>query len=284
MTKGKRKSKNGFKFLVLILLILWGLYLLFFDRFSFDDFKVMDKLSYDDVSSLKNSKGSIRSRLSKLSKEDGRIDDIIKDYDSYPEALLDVLSRDIDLLDFVLNYHDKSGKVFNESIKVRKGEIPLLLQWDERWGYASYGENIIAISGCAPTSLAMVASGLTGDSNITPYKVAKYAENNGFYIDGTGTSWNLMTSGSAAFGIKGKELSLSKNNVFNELENGHPIICSMREGDFTTQGHFIVLTGVSNGKIKVNDPNSKKRSSLLWDYDRLESQIKNLWSFSIWGD
>lgn len=281
MTKGKRRSKKGLKFLVLILLILWGLYLLLFDRFSINDFKVMDKLSYDDVSSLKNNKGSIKSRLKKLSKEDDRISDIIKDYNSYPEALLDMLSRDIDLLDFVLNYHDKSGKVFSESIKVRKGEIPLLLQWDERWGYASYGENMIAISGCAPTSLAMVISGLTGDTSITPYKVAKYAEDNGFYVDGTGTSWSLMTSGSEFFGIDSKQISLSKDNIFSELENGHPIIASMREGDFTTAGHFIVLTGVSNGKIKVNDPNSKKRSSLLWDYDRLESQIKNLWSFSV---
>jgi len=281
MTKGKRRSKKGLKFLVLILLILWGLYLLLFDRFAFNDFKVMDKLSYDDVSSLKNNKGSIKSRLKKLSKEDDRISDIIKDYNSYPEALLDMLSRDIDLLDFVLNYHDKSGKVFSESIKVRKGEIPLLLQWDERWGYASYGENMIAISGCAPTSLAMVISGLTGDTSITPYKVAKYAEDNGFYVDGTGTSWSLMTSGSEFFGIDSKQISLSKDNIFSELENGHPIIASMREGDFTTAGHFIVLTGVSNGKIKINDPNSKKRSSLLWNYDRLESQIKNLWSFSV---
>lgn len=281
MTKGKRRSKKGLKFLVLILLILWGLYLLLFDRFSINDFKVMDKLSYDDVSSLKNNKGSIKSRLKKLSKEDDRISDIIKDYNSYPEALLDMLSRDIDLLDFVLNYHDKSGKVFSETIDVRRGEIPLLLQWDERWGYASYGENMIAISGCAPTSLAMVISGLTGDTSITPYKVAKYAEDNGFYIDGTGTSWSLMTSGSEFFGIDAKQISLSKDNVFSELENGHPIIASMREGDFTTAGHFIVLTGVSNGKIKINDPNSKKRSSLLWDYDRLESQIKNLWSFSV---
>jgi len=281
MTKGKRRSKKGLKFLVLILLILWGLYLLLFDRFSINDFKVMDKLSYDDVYSLKNNKGSIKSRLKKLSKEDDRISDIIKDYNSYPEALLDMLSRDIDLLDFVLNYHDKSGKVFSESIKVRKGEIPLLLQWDERWGYASYGENMIAISGCAPTSLAMVISGLTGDTSITPYKVAKYAEDNGFYVDGTGTSWSLMTSGSEFFGIDSKQISLSKDNIFSELENGHPIIASMREGDFTTAGHFIVLTGVSNGKIKINDPNSKKRSSLLWNYDRLESQIKNLWSFSV---
>ncbi len=281
MTKGKRRPKKGLKFLVLILLILWGLYLLLFDRFAFNDFKVMDKLSYDDVSSLKNNKGSIKSRLKKLSKEDDRISGIIKDYNSYPEALLDMLSRDIDLLDFVLNYHDKSGKVFSETIDVRRGEIPLLLQWDERWGYASYGENMIASSGCAPTSLAMVISGLTGDTSITPYKVAKYAEDNGFYIDGTGTSWSLMTSGSEFFGIDAKQISLSKDNIFSELENGHPIIASMREGDFTTAGHFIVLTGVSNGKIKVNDPNSKKRSSLLWDYDRLESQIKNLWSFSV---
>lgn len=41
----------------------------------------------------------------------------------------------------------------------------------------------------------------------------------------------------------------------------------MRPGDFTTIGHFILLTGVEDGKIKVNDPNSKIRSSKLWDYD-----------------
>ncbi|MFR3386435.1 MAG: hypothetical protein ACLTST_08525 [Lachnospiraceae bacterium] len=29
-----------------------------------------------------------------------------------------------------------------------KGEIPLLLQWDERWGYAPYGKSIV-VSGCA---------------------------------------------------------------------------------------------------------------------------------------
>ncbi len=116
---------------------------------------------------------------------------------------------------------------------------------------------------------------------VTPYKVAKYAESNGFYVDGVGTSWSLMTVGSKSFGIIGEEISLSKDNVYSELELGHPIICSVGPGDFTTIGHFIVLSGISNGKIKVNDPNSKKRSGMLWDYDRLESQIKNLWSFRI---
>ncbi len=45
--------------------------------------------------------------------------------------------------------------------------------------------------------------------------------------------------------------------------------------------NFNVLSKIENGKIKVNDPNSKKRSSMLWDYERLAPQIKNLWSFKV---
>ena len=48
------------------------------------------------------------------------------------------------------------------------------------------------------------------------------------------------------------------------LENGEPVICSMRPGDFTTKGHFIVLVGMEDGKIRVHDPNSAQRSSQLW--------------------
>jgi len=276
----KRKCKKSFKLFILFLFTLLILYLSFFDNIKFKE--RTNTLSYDDVSSTKNNRGSIYDRLVKLKNEDSRINDVILKYNTYPESLLDMLSRDADLLDFVINYHDKRGKIYSDSVgNITQGEIPLLLQWDEKWGYAPYGENIIAISGCAPTALAMVASGLTGDSSITPYKVAKYAEENGFYVKGVGTSWSLMTIGSTNFGINGKEIPLSENNVYNELELGHPIIASVREGDFTTLGHFIVLTGSSNGKIKVHDPNSKKRSSLLWDYNRLENQIKNLWSFTI---
>ena len=90
-----------------------------------------------------------------------------------------------------------------------------------------------------------------------------------------------MTEGARQFGVQGQELGLSESSIVSELENGHPIICSMSPGDFTTSGHFIVLTGVENGKIRVNDPNSKVNSEKLWDYDRLESQINNLWAFSV---
>ena len=68
-----------------------------------------------------------------------------------------------------------------------------------------------------------------------------------------------MTEGSEHFGIQGSELVLDQSIIFSELEKGHPIICSMCPGDFTTTGHFIVLAGTKYGKIQVNDPNSKKQ-------------------------
>ena len=53
----------------------------------------------------------------------------------------------------------------------------------------------------------------------------------------------------------------------------------MMPGDFTTSGHFIVLSALEDGKIRVKDPNSAERSEKLWDYETLESQIKGLWVF-----
>ena len=126
----------------------------------------------------------------------------------------------------------------------------------------------------------MVAAGLTGDNTVTPYKVAQFSAENGYYAGDSGTSWILMTDGAQQFGIYGEEMGLSEGEVFSALENGHPIICSMRPGDFTTTGHFIVLTGLEDGKIRVNDPNSRVRSERLWDYSKLEYQINNLWVYT----
>ena len=109
--------------------------------------------------------------------------------------------------------------------------------------------------------------------------VRRIAEENGYYEGEAGTSWSLMTEGARQFGIYGEEMGLDENMIFSALENGNPIICSMRPGDFTTTGHFIVLVGTEDGKIRVNDPNSVKRSEKLWDYETLYPQINNLWVY-----
>lgn len=224
----------------------------------------------------------LKKKLKLLKKYDDRIGNILQNYNRYPKLLLQMLTRNLNMLDFVLEYPQNKGKVFAHNVgNIKKGKIPLLLQWDHRWGYAEYGDCCIGTDGCGPTALSMVIVGLTGDTSITPYVVARFAQKNGYCPKSTGTSWSLMTEGAQSFGIQSREIALSESTIFQALKSHHPIICSMRKGDFTTSGHFIVLTGIENGKIRVNDSNSTEKSNQLWEYERLEYQIKNLWEYSI---
>ena len=223
---------------------------------------------------------ALREQMHKLAKKDRDYQEIYDHYDEYPESLMLALSNNSEMLDFVKGYlgaeHVANGGLTRAECKA---DIPLLIQWDKRWGYAPYGNSDVAISGCAPTCLSMVVVGLTGNTDITPEAVAEYAEEAGYYQKGTGTSWSLMTEGCEHYGIHGQELSLDRNVIMKHLDAGEPIICSMRPGIFTTAGHFIVLVKEVDGEIMVNDPNSKSRSKILWDYDTLADQISNLWVF-----
>lgn len=219
--------------------------------------------------------------LQKLAESDSEYQEIMNHYDEYPQKLLAALCSNPEMLPFVQGYLESDGQAHGgfEQKELDAG-IPLLIQWDKRWGYAAYGDSNIALSGCAPTCLSMVIVSITGDLTATPDQIADYAMKQGYYLEGTGTAWSIMTEGAAHYGVTGQEVSLDESAIKRHLEAGEPIICSMRPGDFTTAGHFIVLTGVVDGKITVNDPNSRARSSVLWDYDRIASQIKNLWAFT----
>lgn len=217
-----------------------------------------------------------------LAKQEPRLITMLQNLSDYPEDLHKMVVENSETLDFVLDYPEKKDTVAADTIgEVTKGTIPLLLQWDSRWGYSPYGDSIIGASGCGPTCIAMVASGLTGRSDITPAKVAEYSMEGGFLTSEADTKWDLMSYGCEQFGITGTVLSLEETAMRRSLEAGSPIICSMRPGDFTNGGHFIVLTGYQDGMFQVHDPNSKLRSEQLWSFDTLKGQIKNLWSYTL---
>lgn len=158
--------------------------------------------------------------------------------------------------------------------------VPLFLQYDDRWGNNRYGDDIISVNGCGPTCLSMVYCYLAGDASMDPGKMAAWAEKEGFYVSGVGTSWDLMDLGAKELGIEPYTTSLTSDNIIEALTMGHVIICTVGPGDFTTEGHFIVLAGMNdNGTIKVNDPNSRKRSEKEWAVERIIPQIKQFWIF-----
>lgn len=162
----------------------------------------------------------------------------------------------------------------------RKGEVPFLYQIDPQWSEEPYAGGNIHENGCGPTCLSMVYISLTGKADLDPAAMARFSEQNGFTVDGM-TDWALMTDGAAMLGLRSTELPASVDAVRAELEAGRPVICSVRPGDFTTTGHFIVLAGLTDdGQVMVRDPNSAANGDHPWDLDRILGQCANLWAFS----
>ena len=199
--------------------------------------------------------------------------------DAWPEKLIELLERNPETKEYVLNYplkKDLKPEVDLDEYKNSKS-VPLLLQWDERWGYNEYAGDLMGLSGCGPTCLSMVCVYLLRDTACTPEYVATFAEKNGYSVSGNGSAWSLISDGGERLGLNITEIPLVENRIIQNLEVGNPIICIMGPGDFTTTGHFIVMTEYIDGKIRINDPNSIERSNRVWELSDIKHQIRNLW-------
>lgn len=199
--------------------------------------------------------------------------------DAWPDDLIEMLEKNPDAEDFVLNYPFKKDLSYEIDLHeyINRSDVPLLLQWDERWGYTKYGDGIMGLTGCGPTCLSMVCIHILNDPLYTPRYIADFAERYGYCVPGNGSAWTLISEGGKKLGLDVIEIPLDENRIIRNLEVGNPIICIMGPGDFTTTGHYIVMTGYEDGKIKVNDPNSPTKSEKLWDYGEIKDQIRNLW-------
>ena len=201
-------------------------------------------------------------------------------YSEYPDSLIDLLERNPETETFVLEYPVWEAEDYDLAEFENSEAVPLFMQWDQRWGYEIYGSDVIGITGCGPTCLAMAGYYLTGEERFTPEQMAQFAWENGYYEKGYGSSWTLISQGAAQLGLQAKELPLVKQKMVDALAAGHPVILAMGKGDFTSAGHYIVLAGMEEGAFVVNDPNSYANSAKRWTYEELESQIRNIWEIS----
>ncbi|MGL5087615.1 MAG: C39 family peptidase [Clostridium sp.] len=213
-----------------------------------------------------------------------KLNKILKSPENYPATLIDLANNNEEAIDFVYNYtknKDKDYKINPNDFNIKKGEIQSFIQWDKRWGYKTYGDDFMGLTGCAPTSLAMVISSLNNDKSVTPPVIAKYAEESGFYVDGIGSSWTIVTETAKKYGLKTREIPKDENTIRYSLQNGNPIIVSVGPGTFTESGHFLVLKGITDdGKIKINDPNSILNSENEWDIDVFLNEANMFWEIS----
>lgn len=229
---------------------------------SIESLHVFKKDEYEKKTNYFNRETDSRliQELQELAENNEETGDFVEDYpnrDNY-------LGLDIDLSDELNDVRN-----FNE--------VPLLMQWDKRWGYEEYGDSIMGLSGCGPACLSMVYLYFTQDSEGNPKEMGIFCEESGYYTE-VGTSWELWTEGVTKLGLSGQELSLDETVMRKALNNGNLIVCSMRPGDFTTTGHYILIYSCNDQGFMINDPNRKSNSEKIWSYDVLKGQIKNLWA------
>ena len=219
-----------------------------------------------------------------------RLDYIIKNIDSYPDTLIDLVARNHETVDFVYSYKDrekynnrKLSADINSSYYV-DGDVPLFLQWDRRWGYRIYGKEMIGLSGCGPTSLAMVIRHFDSDSTVNPYDVAKYSQDNGYVSADNFTSWKLFETGLSKYGLESQDVIPVEAKMKKALDDNKILIVSVKPGTFTERGHIIVIKGYNkNGDFLINDPNSIVNTNKTWSFDELKSEIRKIWGVSSKG-
>lgn len=202
--------------------------------------------------------------------------------DSYPEQLKEMAGKNSETIDFVYNYPRLKDEVWTVDLteESQADQVPLLMQWDQRWGYGSYSGGFLGYTGCGPTTLSMVVLYLTDDATVTPAAVAAYAENAGYCVAGSGSSWTLISEGCEHYGLHADEVAMMEDRIKAKLDEGCPIIVNVGPGDFTDSGHYMVITGYDSQGFMINDPNSHTNSEKRWTFDQLNGQVRNLWAMS----
>ena len=197
----------------------------------------------------------------------------------WPNELVALLESNPETQDYVLNYPLNKNKDFEIDLSKYSttDEVPLLLQWDERWGYNMYAGELMGLSGCGPTCLSMVSIYLLNDTSLSPEYIADFAEKNGYCALGNGSTWTLISEGGNKLGLDVQETPFDEETIKENLLYGNPIICIMGPGHFTSSGHFVVMTEYKKGKVRFNDPNSISRSEQWWELTEIEDEIFNLW-------
>lgn len=176
----------------------------------------------------------------------------------------------------VLNLDDAHKPSENLVIKGNSKELIYYNQNDLRWAEEIYGNNdSISLYGCGPTALAMLVSSLT-EHKINPLEMAVWAKDNGFYVNRSGSTHNIIPDGLKSYGISVSPLkTYSLEALVQELASGNLVVVLMNKGTFTAQGHFIILTGITlDGKLSIADPNNIDHTLELWDPELILKEAK----------
>lgn len=144
------------------------------------------------------------------------------------------------------------------TVKRTNFNTPYYNQRDGRWANITFGGYRMASTACAPTSVAMLVSSLTG-TEILPTTVCAYLYNNTveFNRGNAGTTGRGVVIAAQHWGMTATVLH-SSSQLSAALKEGHHVLAAIQQDKFSPWGfgtsHEIVLKGYSDGNTYVYDP------------------------------
>lgn len=191
-----------------------------------------------------------------------------------------------DIEDSYVGNIDVTGDVIHyDTVGNGVKEVVYFNQLEEPWASLPYASSTIEDSGCGPTSMAIVISTLTGN-NVTPEMTKSFAENNGEYVPGQGTSHSFIGNAAAHWGLTCERVGKDRmDDVVQALKEGKMVveICEAYTITGGSSGHFIVLTGVTrDGYITIADCASRERTGKVYSVETIKSYGRDLSAGAFW--
>lgn len=172
------------------------------------------------------------------------------------------------------------GIINNAVIKASKGFY--ISQNNDKFENIPYGTSNLKSSGCGPIALTMALNYVSDTGLVKLEEVLQWAEENNMYEINSGTRWSLIRNFPPAVSAKSEEMYITNTEeLAGSIQAGEVLVTSMQKGQFTDSGHFIVITGIKDGKVSVLDPASICRSLKEWDIQTIyEESNKYFWKIS----
>jgi len=136
------------------------------------------------------------------------------------------------------------------------GDFVFYNQNDSKWASHPFGSSTIGVSGCGPTSVAMVVATLA-DKSITPIETADFGTQNGGYIPGVGSNHQkMLVEGPEHWGLSVQRIGTNLDQAAQIIRSGGLVIASgAGASPFSSGGHIVVLRAIdSNGNFLIGNP------------------------------
>ncbi len=200
--------------------------------------------------------------------------------------LIELMLREPSAIDYVAAYLAEDGEVPTEAQpfdeNVSKGYYPTLYTWDTRWGYLTYADKPMALSGSGPTAFAMAYMGLTGKNDQSPDSIAQKATSAKGTDPTFDTSPEFLLSASREFGLVMEKIDTSKEDMSDSIESGTALLVQIRERTLTDSAHWVLVTGRNlDGSINMHDPTSTSVTEHPWDPDTISSNAQAIYTLTV---